>query len=108
MWPEAIAPFKVAIIPMNMHKSESVQQVAEALYQRLESLGIETLFLDQKESPGVMFANTELVGIPHRLVVSDRGLKNNTIEYKNRDNSAKADLEVENVVDYIQETLNNN
>ncbi|AOE50336.1 proline--tRNA ligase [Kangiella sediminilitoris] len=105
IWPEAIAPFKVAIIPMNMHKSESVQQVAEALYQRLESLGIETLFLDQKESPGVMFANTELVGIPHRLVVSDRGLKNNTIEYKNRDNSEKADLEVENVVDYIQKVI---
>ncbi|WP_223669605.1 proline--tRNA ligase [Kangiella shandongensis] len=105
IWPEAIAPFKVAIIPMNMHKSENVQQVAEALYQRLESLGIETLFLDQKESPGVMFANTELVGIPHRLVVSDRGLKNNTIEYKNRDNSSKADLEVENVVDYIQKII---
>jgi prolyl-tRNA synthetase len=108
IWPESIAPFKVAIIPMNMHKSENVQQVAEALYQRLESLGIETLFLDQKESPGVMFANTELVGIPHRLVVSDRGLKNDTIEYKNRDNSDKADLEVANVVDYIQSKLNNN
>lgn len=105
IWPESIAPFQVAIIPMNMHKSEQVQQVADALYQRLESLGVETLFLDQKESPGVMFANTELMGIPHRLVVSERGLKNNTIEYKNRDNTAKADLEVENVVDYIQEAL---
>lgn len=105
LWPSSIAPFQVAIIPMNMHKSEQVKQVAEALYQRLESLGVETIFYDQKESPGVMFADMELIGVPHRLVVSDRGLKNNTIEYKSRDNSAKADLEVANVVDYIQEVM---
>lgn len=105
IWPQSIAPFQVAIIPMNMHRSEQVQQVAEKLYQDLQNLGIDVIFDDRKERPGVMFADMELIGVPHRLVVSDRGLENGTIEYKNRQNTAKDDVSVENVVDYIQGLL---
>ncbi|HEY9030882.1 MAG TPA: proline--tRNA ligase [Kangiella sp.] len=105
LWPAAIAPFQVAIIPMNMHRSEQVQQVAEKLYDDLQQLGIDVIFDDRKERPGVMFADMELIGVPHRLVVSERGLENGTIEYKNRQNTAKDDVSVENVVNYIQELL---
>lgn len=105
IWPQSIAPFQIAIIPMNMHRSEQVQQVAEKLYQDLQNLGIDVIFDDRKERPGVMFADMELIGVPHRLVVSDRGLENGTIEYKNRQNTAKDDVSVENVVDYIQGLL---
>lgn len=105
IWPQAIAPFQVAIIPMNMHRSEQVQQVAEKLYEDLQQLGIDVIFDDRKERPGVMFADMELIGVPHRLVVSERGLENGTIEYKNRQNTAKDDVSVENVVDYIQGLL---
>lgn len=105
IWPQSIAPFQVAIIPMNMHRSEQVQQVAEKLYQDLQDLGIDVIFDDRKERPGVMFADMELIGVPHRLVVSERGLENGTIEYKNRQNTAKDDVSVENVVDYIQGLL---
>ena len=91
---------------MNMHKSERVQEVANKLYQELQAAGVEVLFDDRKERPGVMFSDMELVGIPHRLVVSDRGLEKGTIEYKNRTNTLKDDFAVEStlqaVLDLIQ------
>ncbi|NVK22745.1 MAG: proline--tRNA ligase [Kangiellaceae bacterium] len=105
IWPQHIAPFQVAIIPMNMHRSEQVQQVAEKLYTDLQNLGVEVIFDDRKERPGVMFADMELIGVPHRLVVSERGLANGTIEYKDRKNSLKDDIALENVVGYLQGLL---
>ncbi|TFH72452.1 proline--tRNA ligase [Gammaproteobacteria bacterium LSUCC0112] len=86
IWPEAIAPFQVAIVPLNAHKSPRVTEVSEQLMADLEKAGVEVLLddRDKKTSPGVKFADMELMGIPHRIVVSDRGLENNELEYKFR------------------------
>ncbi|TCJ95898.1 prolyl-tRNA synthetase [Volucribacter psittacicida] len=84
IWPDAIAPFKLAIVPMNMHKSPNVQQFAEQLYADLTQQGIEVIFDDRKERPGVMFADMELIGVPHMLVIGEKNLANGEIEYKNR------------------------
>ncbi|MEX0619536.1 MAG: proline--tRNA ligase [Pseudohongiellaceae bacterium] len=86
IWPDNIAPFHLAIIPLNAHKSPRVQEVAEALMTQAEALGIEVLLddRDKKTSPGVKFADMELIGIPHRIVVSERGLEQDKVEYKHR------------------------
>ncbi|WP_279157719.1 proline--tRNA ligase, partial [Photobacterium phosphoreum] len=84
IWPDALAPFQIAIVPMNMHKSERVQEAAEKLYADLTAMGIEVLFDDRKERPGVMFSDMELIGIPHTIVIGDRSLENGEMEYKNR------------------------
>ncbi len=104
VWPDAIAPFQIAIVPMNMHKSEEVQKVAEELYAKLQQQGIEVLFDDRKERAGVMFSDMELIGVPHRVVISDRGLKNNTVEYKARQGADKQDIELSHL-DAFLETL---
>jgi len=86
IWPEAIAPFTVSIVQIDGHKSEEVVKESEALYNALTELGVD-VFLDdrdKKTSPGVKFADSELIGIPHRVVISSRGLKNGTVEYKHR------------------------
>lgn len=84
IWPDAIAPFQVALLPMNMHKSQRLRDAAERLYGELQEAGIEVLFDDRKERAGVMFADIDLIGIPHRLVLGERGLDANTVEYKGR------------------------
>ena len=84
VWPLGIAPFECAIAPIGMHKSEKVKAAAEKLYSDLTAAGIEVLFHDGNERPGVMFADLELIGIPHRIVVSDRGIDAGTLEYKAR------------------------
>ena len=85
VWPTIIAPFHVVIIPVNAHKSDDVRDTSEALYQELTDLGIEVL-IDDRESarPGAKFADAELTGIPHRVVVGERGLKNGNVEYVQR------------------------
>ena len=105
IWPEAIAPFTVAIIPMNMHKSEQVQQTAEKLYAELQDLGIEVLFDDRKERPGVMFADAELIGIPHTIVIGERNLTNGEVEYKHRANGIKEMIKIENLIDFIKNKI---
>ncbi|MGB3726937.1 MAG: proline--tRNA ligase [Glaciecola sp.] len=100
-WPDAIAPFKVVIIPMNMHKSARVQEVAEALYARLLENNVEVLFDDRKERPGVMFADMELIGVPHSIVIGERNLDNQQVEYKNRHSGEKTMLDIEQVQDFI-------
>ena len=84
VWPEALAPFRAVVCPVNMAKSDAVREAAEALYARLESAGVEVLLDDRPLRPGVMFADMELLGIPHRFVVSDRLLADGKIEYKAR------------------------
>ncbi|EKN6318662.1 proline--tRNA ligase, partial [Yersinia enterocolitica] len=84
IWPDAIAPFQVAILPMNMHKSFRVQALAEELYATLRSHGIDVILDDRKERPGVMFADMELIGVPHNIVIGDRNLDSEEVEYKNR------------------------
>jgi prolyl-tRNA synthetase len=91
-WPAAIAPFQVAIVPMGLAKSEKVKAAAEALYAELVGAGIDVLFDDRDARPGVMFADMELIGIPHRLVVGERGLEKGTIEYKGRKEEAATDF----------------
>ncbi|MCB1706673.1 MAG: proline--tRNA ligase [Halioglobus sp.] len=84
IWPDAMAPFQLAIVPLNMHKSEAVAQCAEHLYQQLRAAGVDVLLDDRNERPGVKFADMELIGIPHRIVIGDRALADGNIEYKSR------------------------
>lgn len=100
-WPDAIAPFKVAIIPMNMHKSHRIQQVAEDLYSKLKSQGVEVLFDDRKERPGVMFNDMELVGVPHAIVIGERNLDENKAEYKNRRTGEKELVDIDGIAEMI-------
>jgi len=83
-WPAAMAPFQVAIVPLNMHKSEAVAACAEALYRQLRAAGLDVLLDDRNERPGVKFADMELIGIPHRVVIGDRALAESNLEYKHR------------------------
>ncbi|GAD81063.1 proline--tRNA ligase [Vibrio ezurae] len=105
IWPEAIAPFQVAIVPMNMHKSERVKEAAEKLYADLTAQGIEVLFDDRKERPGVMFKDIELIGIPHTVVIGDRSMDNGHFEYKNRRDGEKVPVEMDNIVAHLQGLL---
>lgn len=92
IWPEAIAPFQVAIIPMNMHKSDAVKEVANTLYDELTAAGIEVIFDDRKERPGVMFADMELLGVPHTVIIGDRSLEKGVVEYKTRRQGDKLEV----------------
>ena len=101
IWPAAIAPFQVALVPMNMHKSVRIQDTAEALYQALTAAGVEVLFDDRKERPGVMFADMELLGVPHHIVIGERNLDERLVEYKNRRSGEKSLLAIDDVVTEI-------
>ncbi|MFZ7296273.1 proline--tRNA ligase, partial [Avibacterium avium] len=106
IWPtDAIAPFTVAIVPMNMHKSESVQEFAENLYRTLSAEGIEVIFDDRKERPGVMFADMELIGVPHMLVIGEKNLQNGEIEYKNRRTGEKQMINKEQLVEFVKQQI---
>ena len=84
IWPASMAPFQLAIVPLNMHKSPEVAVCAEELYRTLTDAGVDVLLDDRNERPGVKFADMELIGIPHRIVVGDRALAENNLEYKGR------------------------
>ncbi len=103
--PDAIAPFQVAIVPMNMHKSEEVQQAAENLYRELTDLGVEVLFDDRKERPGVMFSDMELIGIPHTVVIGDRSMKEGNFEYKNRRTGEKEAIAMADILSHLKNQL---
>ncbi|HEX7031163.1 MAG TPA: proline--tRNA ligase [Gammaproteobacteria bacterium] len=104
-WPAPIAPFQLALLPMNLHKSETVRTAAEKLYADLAAAGIDVLFDDRNVRPGVMFADMELIGIPHRLVVGERGLKNGVVEYKRRQDKESRELPLADVVIRLKEML---
>jgi len=101
-WPAAIAPFQVAIVPMNMHKSVRIQDAAEQLYKELTEAGFEVLFDDRKERPGVMFADMELVGVPYHIIVGERNLDEQKVELKNRLTGEKLMLSLSDVVAQIK------
>ena len=84
IWPDAIAPFRVVVVPLNAGKSPRVKETAERLYNELLALGVDVLLDDRDERPGVKFADSELIGIPHRVVVGDRGLEAGKLEYRHR------------------------
>jgi prolyl-tRNA synthetase len=100
-WPDAIAPFSIAIIPMNMHKSHRIKEVAEKLYDECLALGVEVLFDDRKERPGVMFADMELMGMPHSIVIGERNLDNQQVEYKNRRTGEKRLVDIADLSEFI-------
>ncbi|MDN7137649.1 proline--tRNA ligase [Pseudidiomarina sp. 1ASP75-14] len=104
-WPDALAPFQVAIVPMNMHKSVRVQETAEQLYAELKTAGIDVLFDDRKERPGVMFADMELIGIPHQIVIGERNLDEQAVEYKNRRSGEKTKVAIAEALQTLQKAL---
>lgn len=105
VWPEALAPFTVAIVPMNMYKSDRVKEAAEKLYAEFTAMGIDVLFDDRKERPGVMFKDIELIGIPHTVVIGDRSMDEGNFEYKNRRANSKEVIEIANIVEHIKAQL---
>jgi prolyl-tRNA synthetase len=105
VWPQAIAPFEVVIIPINGHKSATVTDKANELYQQLIQLGVDVLLEDRNERPGVLFADHDLVGIPHRIVVSERNLEQNCVEYKARSATESRQVPLDQWVEFIKTTL---
>lgn len=105
IWPQAIAPFQVALLPMNMQKSESVRDTAEKLYADLTAAGYEVLFDDRGERPGVMFADMELLGIPHRVVIGERGLKEGSVEYKGRRDEENQNIPLAELMPFLADKL---
>jgi len=106
IWPVNLAPFQVAICPMNMHKSERLREATENLYQELVNAGIEVLFDDRKVRAGFMFSDMDLIGIPHVLVMGDKGLDAGTIEYKARTSEVAEDIAMADIVKFIKAKLN--
>ena len=106
IWPEAMAPFSIALIGLNRHKSYRVQAACERIYHELIEADFEVLWDDRRKRPGIMFSDMDLIGIPHRLVVSERGLDKNTVEYKFRRNLAREDLSIERLVVLLKKKLN--
>jgi prolyl-tRNA synthetase len=101
IWPEAIAPFEVALVTLNAHKSDVVREAGEKLYEQLRQAGFDVILDDRNERPGVKFADMELMGIPHRIVVSERGLKGGTLEYKGRRDTDKQDIPLEEALPFL-------
>ncbi|MDH3326695.1 MAG: His/Gly/Thr/Pro-type tRNA ligase C-terminal domain-containing protein, partial [Gammaproteobacteria bacterium] len=99
IWPSAIAPFSVVICPMNMHKSQRVKDAAEKVYNQLLEAGIDTLLDDRNQRAGAMFADMELIGIPHRLTIGERGLDQGIIEYLNRKTSESGELSINTLIE---------
>ncbi len=101
IWPDSIAPFQIAIVPLNMQKSDRVREQAEALYQAFSERGYDVLLDDRNERPGVKFADMELMGIPHRIVIGDRGLDQGMLEYKHRRAEDNEDIAVDAIIDTV-------
>jgi len=101
IWPQSIAPFDVALAPINMQKSERLKDAAEKLYQDLSSAGLDVLLFDKKDRLGSMLANIELMGIPHRLVLGERGLDDDKIEYKGRTDKDSQDISLDSIVEFL-------
>jgi len=105
IWPVTIAPFQVCIVPIGFHKSEAVARACESLYESLQKAGLDVLLDDRNERPGAMFADMDLIGIPYRLVIGDRGLKNKLVEYKSRRETESQDIAMDQVVSFISKRI---
>ena len=105
IWPANLAPFQVALCPMNMHKSERLKVAAEQLYQDLQAAGIEVLFDDRKVRAGFMFSDMELIGIPHCIILGDRGLDAGTIEYKGRTAQENEEIPLAELITFLKAKL---
>jgi prolyl-tRNA synthetase len=102
IWPTAIAPFELVLCPMNYDRSELVQQETDALYQALQAVGIDVIIDDRGLRPGAMFADWELIGVPHRIVIGERGLKDGNLEYQGRRDSEASAVPLAEMVAFIQ------
>ena len=105
IWPDAIAPFTVVVCPIGMDRSEAVKEAAENLYQQLLAAGVDVILDDRGERPGAMFADWELIGVPHRIVVSDRGLKEGQFEYQHRRDSAATKVSSTHAAEFVRQRL---
>ncbi|TDY01618.1 proline--tRNA ligase [Thiohalophilus thiocyanatoxydans] len=108
IWPDAIAPWQVVILPMNMHKSQRLRDTVDQLYRELQQAGIDVLVDDRKERPGVMFADMELIGIPHRIVIGEKSLDKGVVEYKGRRETEAREIPVDQIVDQLEQQLQTN
>ena len=106
VWPASIAPFQLVLIPINMQKSERVKALTEQLYEQLMSHNIDVLMDDRNERPGVKFADMELIGIPHRIVIGDKGIDNNVLEYRARTASENEDIDLTTALAQILSRVN--
>ena len=105
IWPDAIAPFSVVLCPIGMDRSEAVKEAAVRLHDELQALGVDVLLDDRGERPGAMFADWELVGVPHRVVISDRGLKEGQLEYQGRRDAEASKVALADVVAHLKARL---
>lgn len=105
IWPDAIAPFTVVLCPIGMDRSDAVKAAAEKLYAELLAAGVDVLLDDRGERPGAMFADWELIGVPHRVVLSDRGLKEGQVEYQHRRDTSATKVGVADIFAYVRERV---
>jgi prolyl-tRNA synthetase len=103
IWPEPIAPFHVSLIPINLQKSARVREVTERLYAELTAAGFDVLLDDRDARPGVKFADDELLGTPHRIVVGDKGLERGIVEYKRRRDGDAAEVQLDAIATHLRE-----
>ena len=101
IWPTPLAPFQVHLIALNYQKSESVQQACDQLYSDMQAHNIDVLFDERNERPGVKFADADLIGIPNRIVVGERGLKNGQVEFRKRADSNSTDVNLDAVLSML-------
>jgi prolyl-tRNA synthetase len=106
LWPDAIAPFQVVLVPINYQKSARVQETADALYRQFNDAGIDVLLDDRDARPGVKFADSELMGIPHRIVIGERGLDAGNLEYRHRRETESTEIPLSDPIGYIRHKLN--
>jgi prolyl-tRNA synthetase len=105
IWPDPIAPFTVVVTPVGYGKSEQVRQVADRLYSELQSAGVDVLLDHRDQRPGVMFAEMELIGIPHRVTIGERGLKEGKVEYVDRRRLQTTPVAIDDAAEFVRERL---
>jgi prolyl-tRNA synthetase len=105
-WPTALAPFQVALLPLNAAKCPQTMELAQKLYAELLALGVEVLLDDRDVRPGVMFADMELIGIPHRLVISDKGMAAGQLEYRARNAAENEMVALDDTLNFLKKALN--
>jgi len=107
IWPTSIAPFQLALIPVNMHKSLRLRDAVISFYNELSANNVDVILDDRNERPGVMFSDAELIGIPHRFVFSEKGLDVGEIEYKERRNEESQNIQIKEAITFIKEKIKN-
>ena len=105
VFPRPIAPFEVAVVPIGFHKSPAVREAAERLHDELAAAGVDALLEDRDERPGVLFADMDLIGIPHRIVLGERGLAGGSAEYKGRRDEKGTDVPLASVAGFLKDRL---